>query len=122
LNLQLQQLQSDLSGFEAMKRNLETKFGSSNMHVDDFANKIYMMLADNVSMLDALALKDEQLKEFRGRMEQNQQAIEQLGSIRRSYDENLKLINNIHENDRQKLIDLTRQFEETKIQLKQAND
>ncbi len=44
-------------------------------------------------------------------MEQNQQAIEQLSSIGRSYEDKLKAINNIHESDRAKLLDLTRQHE-----------
>jgi hypothetical protein len=59
--LQIQQLQSDLSGFDVMKRTLEAKFGYNNMPVDEFADKIYMMLNDNMRMLEALILKDEQL-------------------------------------------------------------
>ena len=86
LNAQLQRLQSDISGFDAMKRNLEAKFGYPSLPVDDFCEKVYMMLADNIGMMEALALKDEQLEEFRVRMDQNQQAIEQLSSIRRSYE------------------------------------
>lgn len=86
LNAQLQRLQSDMSGFETMKRNLEAKFGYPSLPVDDFCDKVFMMLADNIGMMDALTLKDEQLEEFRIRMDQNQQAIEQLSSIRRSYE------------------------------------
>lgn len=119
LNSQLQKLQSDISGFEAMKRNLEAKFGYPSLPVDDFVEKIFMMLNDNIGMMEALTLKDEQLEEFRTRMEQNQQAIEQLTSIRRSYEDNLKSINSIHDSDRGRLLELTRLYEEAKIQLKQ---
>lgn len=87
--------------------------------MDDFCDKVFMMLADNISMMEELTLKDEQLEEFRSRMEQNQQAIEQLSSIRLSYEDNLRSLNGIHESDRTKFIELTRQHEEAKVQLKQ---
>jgi hypothetical protein len=79
-------LKTNLAAFEGMKRSLEGKFGYAEpLTVDDFTEKVFLMLSDNVAMMEALMLKDSQLEEFRDRMEQNQKAIEQLSNYRQGY-------------------------------------
>lgn len=69
-----------------MKRNLEFKFGYTNIPVDEFVEKVYMMLNDNMAMAEELQRKDSQLDEFRDKMDQNQKAVEQLTNYRRGYE------------------------------------
>lgn len=123
LTMQLQRFQADITSYEALKRNIEGKFGlNETISVDDFAEKIYLMLADNVGMMDEMRMKDSQLEEFREKMEQNQKAIEQLSSFRVGYEENFRAINLVHETERQKMLDLAQQLEQHKMQLKKANE
>lgn len=99
LTSQLQTLQVNLTSFEGLKRNIENKFGlAHSLSVDDFAEKIYLMLGDNMAMMEELMLKDSQLEEFRERMEQNQKAVEQLSGFRQGYEENLKIMTSVQEN------------------------
>lgn len=123
LTSELHALKTHLASFEGFKRSLEGKFGYAEpLTVDDFSEKVFLMLSDNIAMMEAIVLKDSQLEEFRERMEQNQKAMEQVNSFRMGYEENLKVINSVQENERHKMLELARQLEEHKILLKKANE
>ncbi len=57
LNNQLQRSKEDLAVYESLKRNLEAKFGEKNLAADEFAEKVYLMLSDNVGMAEDLQVK-----------------------------------------------------------------